>query len=135
MESHGIPGLPEDYDWPDALACVGLLTGGCVAGQSDTVRVRHARPDREASPFVLADVDRTVAYSDGENDERDWIAVLALRDGRFALIAAWCDYTGWDCNSGASDTVVADSLEDLVRLGMSDDEADRLGLSAMRGVA
>ena len=30
--------------------------------------------------------------------------LLALKDGRFAYITGWCDYTGWGCRDGASVT-------------------------------
>lgn len=120
MEPHGIPGLPDDYDWDEAVACASIE------------RCRSAYPLADAGVVDIYGAVRAVAHDDGQNDGADWIAVLELADGRYALIAAWCDYTGWDCQSGASDTVVADSLEDLVRLGMSRDEAARLGLSHLR---
>ena len=27
--------------------------------------------------------------------------LLALKDGRFAYVTGWCDYTGWGCQDGA----------------------------------
>lgn len=34
----------------------------------------------------------------------DWSGgfLVALKDGRFAYITGWCDYTGWGCQDGAS---------------------------------
>jgi len=28
--------------------------------------------------------------------------LLALKDGRYAYVTGWCDYTGWGCQDGAS---------------------------------
>ncbi len=37
----------------------------------------------------------------GENDGGEWIWTVRLDDGRAWTVVAWCDYTGWDCQSGA----------------------------------
>ena len=28
--------------------------------------------------------------------------VLKLKDGRFAYLTGWCDYTGWGCQDGGA---------------------------------
>ena len=55
-----------------------------------------------AELFKADDVADIVAEVPGENDELEWWWVLLLADGRHALFAAGCDYTGWDCQSGIS---------------------------------
>lgn len=35
------------------------------------------------------------ADAEGDNEGPDWLAVLEFADGRFALMTAGCDYTGW----------------------------------------
>lgn len=45
--------------------------------------------------FERADVKRVVAIVDGENEGPEWIGVFELHDGRFAVLRAGCDYTGW----------------------------------------
>lgn len=50
--------------------------------------------------FSLDDITDIVAEVPGENDELAWWWILQLKDGRFVLLAASCDYTGWDCRSG-----------------------------------
>lgn len=47
----------------------------------------------ELSTDDISDVLATVS---GANDEDDWFWVLAMSDGRFAMVQGWCDYTGWD---------------------------------------
>lgn len=36
----------------------------------------------------------------GENDEATWHWLVKTKAG-FAYVSGWCDYTGWDCQSGA----------------------------------
>jgi hypothetical protein len=45
--------------------------------------------------FGREDISYVYAIDDGDNDGPDWIALMKLQDGRFAFIAAGCDYTGW----------------------------------------
>lgn len=49
-----------------------------------------------------SDISIVLAVCEGENDGQPWYWVLQLNDGRFASLRGWCDYTGWDCQSGAS---------------------------------
>lgn len=80
-----------------------------------------------ADGFTLADVVELVACSEGENDIEAWIAVVRLQDDRYARLTAICDYTGWSCVA-YGDSATAPSLEELVRLGMTPEERERLGL-------
>lgn len=49
----------------------------------------------------LKDIDVIVAEVCGANDEYSWYWVLKMKDGLFAWAEGSCDYTGWDCQSGA----------------------------------
>lgn len=46
-------------------------------------------------PFTREDVQRIIALDPGSNDGDSWLGVFLLRDGRYASLRAWCDYTGW----------------------------------------
>jgi hypothetical protein len=46
-------------------------------------------------PFTRQDVRFVYASVEGEKDGPEWVALVELRDGRFAVVKAWCDYTGW----------------------------------------
>jgi hypothetical protein len=46
-------------------------------------------------PFTLDDVEDVIASVDGENDGPSWVAIVRLKDQRYAAIEAGCDYTGW----------------------------------------
>ena len=49
--------------------------------------------------FGINDIEYKIAEVPGMNDEFDWWWILQLKNGKFALLSAWCDYTGWDCQS------------------------------------
>lgn len=74
-------------------------------------------------PFAKDDVEGILAVVEGENDERPWWWILSLTDGRFAMLTGSCDYTGWDCQSGASSEFAATPEEavDLARNHPDDD--------------
>jgi hypothetical protein len=64
-----------------------------------------------------SDITAILAVWEGENDEDDWRWIVQLTDGQFALIQGWCDYTGWDCQSGAR-VHRGDSPEDAIAAAM-----------------
>jgi hypothetical protein len=47
------------------------------------------------APFAVEDVEHVVATAEGEGDGESWVGIFRLRDGRYAYVTAWCDYTGW----------------------------------------
>lgn len=49
-----------------------------------------------------------------------------LKTGEFFFLSAWCDYTGWDCQSGGS-CEMAPTLADLIRWRLGDADRQRLG--------
>ncbi len=46
--------------------------------------------------FGVDEIQKIHAVWEGENDSDSWRWVLQLKDGRFAFLQGWCDYTGWD---------------------------------------
>jgi hypothetical protein len=79
--------------------------------------------------FSREDVAEIHGQSEGENDGADWIMWGLLKDGRYFMVAAGCDYTGWDCQAG-NWGLVASTREDLIAHCMTDDERERFGLLA-----
>ena len=61
--------------------------------------------------FTVDDIANIHAEVPGHNDEDSWYWVIELKDGRFLLTQAWCDYTGWDCQSGGT-SITADTAMD-----------------------
>lgn len=60
--------------------------------------------------FKLDDIKNIHAEVVGHNDEDYWYWIIELKDGRFLLTSAWCDYTGWDCQSGGHSEVTKTTL-------------------------
>lgn len=76
--------------------------------------------------FSVGDVAEVLKADEGCNDGDSWLAVGRLNNGMFFFLSAWCDYTGWDCQSGGG-SEVADTLENLIRWRMGDADRQRLG--------
>src|SRR6185369_14517011 len=118
----GAPALDprlDDYNWEH------IFEGGERYTCPVHVRTRQVLPFGDSGCYARADVKSIVAIDDGENDERDWVGVFLMVDGKYLVVRAGCDYTGWGCQeSGNSD--VADTLEDAIALGLTHDERTRL---------
>ncbi len=81
---------------------------------------------REVLPgaYVMEDVEELLVSADGEPDERDWVGAFRMKDGRYVLLRAGCDYTGWDCRASGSCEWAA-SAEELKAIA-TPDERERL---------
>lgn len=125
------------YDWMRAFECCGVETDeqrkhwDCddyeysVRYNEPHVNVVLGSIAVESEPFTRDDILDLIACEAGENDGPEWVAVMRLKDGRYAFLEAGCDYTGWDCQSGGN-AFVADTLERLVQYGMSEGARARL---------
>lgn len=67
--------------------------------------------------FTIDDIAKVLAVFEGENDETDWHWILRLKDDRFIYLSGGCDYTGWDCRSWASHSVVNSPSDALFLVG------------------
>jgi hypothetical protein len=109
--------IQSDYDWKAAfeVSCRDLI--------------RPAVPNSKVSlqPAINKDVKTVIAAINGANDGDGWLGIFELNDGRFVSISASCDYTGWGCRDGG-EMLVAESLVDIVRFGLTDNERLRLGI-------
>ena len=104
-----------DYNWREAVSSVSMDPALPISGV-------------DLSYFSIEDVEEVFHASEGWNDEEHWIAVVRLKDGRFVAMNAWCDYTGWDWQSGG-EARVASSYNEIIRFGLSDDERNDLGIT------
>ena len=82
-----------DNDWPEVFAVA------CAEG-SISIDPRK-------------DIEEVIASIDGENDGLYWQAIIKLKDGKYAWISSWCDYTGWGCQDGGT-IHLANSLKKLL---------------------
>lgn len=78
------------------------------------------------SGVSLGDVVQVLGREDGENDGQSWLGFFLLRDGRYLVLQASCDYTGWDCQAGGTGELYATRLAAIQSMG--DTERYRLGL-------
>lgn len=118
-----------DYDWRQVFG----YAGGPDADSNSSGSRPEAAPlgtSISTEPFGLEDVSTIIGYSAGERDERDWIVMGQLKDGRFFSVVAGCDYTGWDCQAGGHSNVAL-TLEDIIRFGLTPEERERLGLEIL----
>jgi hypothetical protein len=113
----------EGYDWAEAFGFAGEPDTNCLGGVS--VEAIPGSPSGIHGPFTREDVEVAFALMEGEHDESDWIAVVRLKDGRFASVSAGCDYTGWDCRASGR-AYVGDDLENLIRFGLDNDQRRRI---------
>lgn len=102
----------DDYDWQHAFY---------------EAEFHCCKPHGPVPESVLNSVVRVVACAEGENDGPEWLAVVELQDGRFAVMAAGCDYTGWDCQ--ASGTLEFYPSEGMALTDLTPEQAARLGVS------
>lgn len=72
------------------------------------------------SADIIDNIETIVAEVVGQNDELNWYWIVKFKEEfdrhtgtGYALIVGWCDYTGWDCQSGIDITYGSD-LENLV---------------------
>lgn len=76
--------------------------------------------------FDVTEVAEIIKAEEGQNAGDSWLAVGRLKNGLFFFLSAWCDYTGWGCQDGGS-SETADTLENLIRWRMGDEDRARLG--------
>lgn len=82
--------------------------------------------------WAPSEVEFVIAADEGGNDGPNWLAVVVLADGRFSFLSAGCDYTGWGCRSSGHSQEYAD-LDELIRMGLGQEERDRLKLHLPEG--
>lgn len=70
---------------------------------------------------------RYVAGIGDTGSELTLSAILRLRDGRWASVQAWNDYTGWGCQDGSTVAVGA-TKEQVIRLGLDEEGRKQLGM-------
>lgn len=80
--------------------------------------------------YALNHVAEVIRAEPGENDGASWLCVCRMDDGRFVVMSAGCDYTGWDCQAGGEIHWYASLEEATGPLGLNDDQRVRLGLAS-----
>ena len=70
---------------------------------------------KDFDEFKFEDIEHLLACIPGENDGFNWHWIVRLKNGKYGYVTAWCDYTGWDCQSGGS-VHIANSARDAALL-------------------
>lgn len=83
------------YDWECAFEYAGEIKQNHSWGSK---AVNPCVPGYEVSldAFTRLDVAEVIYMDEGERDGNAWVIAGRLDDGRWFLLGAWCDYTGWD---------------------------------------
>ena len=117
--------LMNSYDWEEVFA---------DRSSGNTTKETNVAPPGasvDATPPSREDVAEIIAAVNGEKDEADWVGLFLLKDGRWLVASGGCDATGWDCQASNNLTVCA-TRHDAILFGMSEQEAERLGLLSER---
>ncbi len=71
-----------------------------------------------------------------EDGVTEWAGgfLFKLKDGRYAYVSGWCDYTGWGCQDGA-EAVFFDALPQLVVLDTETRDWDEAPIDLNRWLA
>jgi hypothetical protein len=105
--------------------------------------IRIRKPDYDLKAYLsentdiydLEDIYNIYAEVPGHNDDALWYWIIELRDKRFVLTSAWCDYTGWDCQSGG-ESEIATSAEEAAMLAPGEEDGRKIRqnlLAQLRG--
>ena len=68
---------------------------------------RRGDPPPSPPPLLLEEIAGLAAHVPGHNEEYRWYWVAhtpGRPEGPWALVDAWCDYTGWGCRDGCTVT-------------------------------
>lgn len=77
---------------------------------------------------AISPVSEVLYAAEGENDENEWLAIVKWdgSEGQFAVIAAGCCYTGWDCQAGG--TIEFYETLGMATTDLTPEQCTRLGL-------
>lgn len=85
----------DDYDWQSVFEYAGE-TGENPPLGSQTVNPCVPGCKVSLNGFTRLDVAEVIYIDEGQNDGDAWVLAGRLDDGRWFVLEAWCDYTGWD---------------------------------------
>ena len=105
----------ESSDWEEAFKCsrIEYLSEECKNVLNDSFR-----PE---------DVKEILEKREGENDGEHWLLFAKLNDERYIFLSAWCDYTGWDCQSGGT-IIVGKNIKDMMKKALTKEARQVFGI-------
>lgn len=78
---------------------------------------------------TMQDIKRVIVYDNGYNEGPEWVGLFEMKNGKFVVLRASCDYTGWGCREGGS-SAVYETLKMAVQ-DLGDDDRHRMNLKMM----
>lgn len=109
-------------DRADAIDCIAdaLEYASPTFLEADPIRTVYV------GSFTIGDVAEVCESSIrcGDYAEESLVALIRLKDGRYAAMDGGCDTTGWDCQSWCD--IRIGSYSDVMRYGFDDDARRRL---------
>lgn len=66
--------------------------------------------------FKFSDIKKIIFSKEGFNDGDHWQLVVQLKNRKYGWLNAWCDYSGWDCQSGGNSDIVNNKKEALQKV-------------------
>jgi hypothetical protein len=129
--------MSDNSPWPDEHVVYDFCEA--IDGANPVTAAMAGAPtvDRITSDQVAEVAEWCVTYHGGDpyvagsgdtGSELDLVAILRLKDGRWASVQGWNDYTGWGCRDGSQMSIGA-TKEQVVRFGLDDEGRTKLGLA------
>lgn len=124
------------HPWPHDEIAGDFGTAVCGEYGSPDTRPIGVGADR-VDPITAYEVKKVVRWhvsyhgqewkpGNSTGTELSLVAVLKLRNGQWASVEAWNDYTGWGCQDH-SDVRIGDTEDAVVRHGLSTEGRSTLG--------
>jgi hypothetical protein len=87
----------------------------------------HLACEHNESPINSDDVERVLAAWTDDTEEPNYAWLFLLKDGRYAAVTAWHDYTGWDCRSSLS-VKLCPTRDEAISFGLTQNDRENLNL-------
>lgn len=84
--------------------------------------LKYAIDDNGLKLHTEEEIEKIIAEVPGGNDEFSWWWIVQLTNGKFATISAWCDYSGWGCQSGLTEHGVFDTAGEAAKASPEKEE-------------
>jgi hypothetical protein len=98
LSQYPIVPLPGSEGWRSAWEW-----GDCIEAlfpEQDGSDLAYACEYNDLGPLADHRLAGLLMLQQGERDEGEWVWLVTVDDGTHWLATGWCDYTGWDCQSG-----------------------------------
>lgn len=78
--------------------------------------------------YPIEDIVEVIAADEGENEGANWIGIFKYTNGKYSVLRAGCDFTGWDCQASGTDEVYNTLEEAISPITITEEERERFRL-------